>query len=98
MTDFTFRNPAPVRSAADIRAAYDALPMPEGWTRAADVALMEGLFLGLKLGQIGAKLRKPLDAMQDRFLALRKAAVGEGVFTLSAQTALLQAVRGEITA
>ena len=49
--------------------------------------------MGLKLAQIGIPRGKTIAEMQARFLALRKAAVGEGVLTLDAQTALLAAVR-----
>jgi hypothetical protein len=77
----------------EIAANVAALDLPDGWTRADDLALMEGLFLGLGLQAIGSKIGKPFGAAQARFLALRKAAVGEGVLTLDAQTALLAAVR-----
>mgnify|MGYP003543090136 FL=1 len=77
----------------EIAANVAALGYPDGWTAADDVALMEGLFMGLKLAQIGIPRGKTIAEMQARFLALRKAAVGEGVLTLDAQTALLAAVR-----
>ena len=77
----------------EIAANVAALGYPVGWTAADDLALMEGLFMGLKLAQIGIPRGKTIAEMQARFLALRKAAVGEGVLTLDAQTALLAAVR-----
>ena len=77
----------------EIAANVAALGYADGWTAADDVALMEGLFMGLKLAQIGIPRGKTIAEMQARFLALRKAAVGEGVLTLDAQTALLAAVR-----
>lgn len=83
----------PREIAANVAANVAALGYPDGWTAADDLALMEGLFMGLKLAQIGIPRGKTIAEMQARFLALRKAAVGEGVLTLDAQTALLAAVR-----
>ena len=77
----------------EITANVAALDLPDGWTRADDLELMEGLFMGLKLAQIGIPRGKTIAEMQARFLALRKAAVGEGVLTLEAQKALLSIVR-----
>ena len=94
MTTYTA---APSATAAptprEIAANVAALGYPDGWTAADDVALMEGLFMGLKLAQIGIPRGKTIAEMQVRFLALRKAAVGEGVLTLDAQKALLSIVR-----
>lgn len=44
-----------------------------------------------------AALGYPDGATQDRFLALRKAAVGEGALSLTAQQALLEIVRARAT-
>lgn len=91
-----FRNPKAVPGLTDRQIVQNVnlLELPEGWTRADDVALMEGLFMGLKLMEIGAPMGKTLAQMQARFLALREAATGgHPVFTLTAQTALLNAVR-----
>ena len=56
--------------------------------------LWEGLFRGLKLGQIAAHRGVTLDAMQARFLAFRHAATGGvGPFSLKAQTVFLEEVR-----
>lgn len=89
-----FRNPmtepAPF-SRAEVEARFPVLP--DGWTAADDLALMEGLGLGLRLGEIGAMQGHSLTAMQARFLALRKAAVGEGTFNLAAQEVLTAIVR-----
>lgn len=92
MTDFTFRNPAPDYTEADLAARYPALP--DGWTPADDVALWEGLFRGLKLAEIGLPRGKTLDEMQSRFLAFRHAATdGRGAITLTAQTLWLKLAR-----
>lgn len=91
-----FRNPKAVPRLTDRQIVQNVnlLELPEGWTRADDVALVEGLFMGLKLMEIGAPMGKTLAQMQARFLALRGAATGgHPVFTLTAQTALLSAVR-----
>lgn len=86
--------PVPRLTQREIADLIAALPMPDGWSRADDLAMMEGLFMGLGLGRIGAQIGQSLDAMQSRFLALRKIAMGdEPAFTLTAQTALLNAVR-----
>ncbi len=93
LPDLNFRTPAPTITVSQIAANVAALGYPDGWTAADDIALVEGLFMGLKLAQIGIPRGKTIAEMQARFLALRKAAVGEGVLTLDAQTALLAAVR-----
>lgn len=64
--------------------------MPDGWNHVDDLALMHGLALGMKLGEIGAMQGKSLDAMKERFLQLRRAAVGHGVFTVPAQERLTE--------
>ena len=92
-TGINFTRPAPAVTVSDIARAVDALGYPEGWTAADDVSLMEGLFLGLGLQAIGTSIGKPFGVTQGRFLALRKAAVGEGALTLDAQAALLSIVR-----
>jgi hypothetical protein len=90
--DFTTRREPVTMTLAEMAAAYP--PLPEGWTPADDVALWEGLFMGLKLGQIGAKRGKSLDAMQARFLAFRHAATGGvGPLTLTAQERWLRLAR-----
>jgi hypothetical protein len=95
VTDFRFQNPAPAPlTRAQIEARFPE--PPDGWTAEDDVALMEGLFMGLRLAQIGLPRGKATEAMQARFLALRKAAVGNGVLTLDAQTVLLEIVRGRV--
>lgn len=89
MTAVDFRNPltepAPF-TRAEVEARFPSLP--DNWTAADDVALMHGLGLGMKLGEIGAMQGHSLAAMQARFLALRQAAVGHGVFNLAAQEML----------
>lgn len=67
---------------------------PKDWTRQDDVALMEGLFKLVGLMRIAVSIGKPFDAVQARFLQLRKAAVqGIGPFSLTAQSRLLEVVR-----
>lgn len=89
---FNTRREAPQPTEAEIIAAYP--PRPHGWTAADDVALWEGLFRGLKLGEIGAKMGKSLDDMQARFLGFRHAATGGvGPLTLKAQTVFLEEAR-----
>lgn len=87
--------PLPLRpTEREIAEQIAAIPLPLGWSRADDLAMMEGLFMGLGLGRIGTQIGKSLEEMQGRFLALRKIAMGDELaFTLSAQTALLNAVR-----
>jgi hypothetical protein len=84
----------PPRSRASVDRRIPALS--DGWTAADDLALMEGLFLGHGLGRIASDLGKTLGKVQDRFLQLRRAAVGEGPFTLTAQVMLLEIVRGQV--
>ena len=93
MTDFTFRTPPEALTRVQIA---DRIPAaPNGWTAQDDLALMEGLFKLVGLMRIAVSIRKPFDTVQERFLQLRRAAVeGPGPFPLSAQTALLEIVRG----
>ena len=92
MTAIDFRRQPPTLTLTDMDRRYP--PLPEGWTQADDVALWEGLFLGLKLGQIGLPRGKSLDEMQARFLAFRHAATdGVGPLTLTAQERWLELAR-----
>lgn len=92
MADFTFRTPTEPLTQAQIEARIPA--PPEGWTAQDDLALMEGLFKLVGLMRIAVSIRKPFDAVQERFLQLRRAAVeGPGPFNLSAQSALLTIMR-----
>ena len=93
MTDFRFQTPQPVLTRAEIAANVAALPMPDGWTLQDDVALWEGLFMGLGFEDIAVKRGGKADQWRARFFALRRAAVGDGVLTLDAQKALLAIVR-----
>ena len=89
---FNFRREASEPTEAEIIAAYP--PLPATWTAAEDVTLWEGLFRGLKLGEIGAQMGKSLGDMQSRFLSFRHAATGGvGPLTLKAQTVFLQEAR-----
>lgn len=93
MADFTFRTPTEPLTQAQIEARIPALP--EGWTAQDDLALMEGLFKLVGLMQIALAIGKPFDEVQDRFVQLRNAAVRKiGPFSLTAQSRLLEAVRG----
>jgi hypothetical protein len=95
--DADYRNPLtipPPRSRADVESRIPA--RPDGWTVADDLALMEGLFLGHGLGRIASDLGKPGGEVMGRFMQLRRAAAGEGPFTLTAQVMLLGIVRGRV--
>lgn len=95
-TAIAFGNPHAVPRLTDRQIAQNVnlLELPEGWTRADDVALVEALFRDKGLGQVATQLGKTLAEVQARFLVLRDAATGgHPVFTLTAQTALLAAVR-----
>lgn len=92
MNEFTFRNPPETLTRAQIEARIPA--PPEGWTAQDDLALMEGLFKLVGLMRIAVSIRKPFDAVQERFMQLRRAATREpGAFTLATQTALLAIMR-----
>ena len=82
---------------AQVASNVAMLALPPHWTRADDVTLVEGLFMGLKLGEIGARMGKTLPQMMGRFLDLRTAAMGgQGPFTMDAQKQLLAAVRAAV--
>lgn len=93
MTAVDFRNPL-TEPAPLTRAEVEARipPLPDGWTAADDVALMHGLGMGMRLGEIGAMQGQTLEAMQARFLDLRRASVGHGVLNLAAQEMLVAIV------
>lgn len=95
MTDFRFQNPAPTPlTHAQIEARFPE--PPDGWTTEDDLALLEGLFMGLGLEDIAVKRGGRGDTYRARFFALRRAAVGDGVLTIEAQKALLAIVRGRV--
>jgi hypothetical protein len=91
-----FARPQEAMTVAEIAANVAAAPMPEGWTAADDVALMEGLFKDVGLMRIALRIRKPFDLVQARFVQLRRAACHHGAFTLQAQTRLLEVVRARV--
>lgn len=89
-----FRTPPEALTVDQIAQNVAPLGPPPNWSRADDVAMIEGLFRGLKLGEIGVGMGKTLPQMMDRFMDLRTAAMGgQGPFTLEAQTRLLTVVR-----
>lgn len=82
---------------AQVASNVAMLALPPHWTRADDVTLVEGLFMGLKLGEIGARMGKTLHQMTGRFVDLRDAATDHAiVFTMDAQKQLLAAVRAAV--
>ena len=87
-----FRRPLVEVTEAQIIAAYP--PPPEGWSASADVALWEGLFRGMKLGEIAGAHGLSFDVIKERFLDFRHAAtMGVGPLSLRAQTVFLQEAR-----
>lgn len=89
-----YRTPPEPLKVDQIAHNVALLDLPPHWSRADDVAMIEGLFRGLKLGEIGVGMGKTLPQMMGRFLDLRTAAMGgQGQFTLEAQTRLLTVVR-----
>ena len=92
MTDFTFRNPIAEVTEAQLLAVYP--PAPADWPASADVALWEGLFMGLKLAVIADKIGLPFEVMKERFLCFKHAATsGVGPLSLKAQTVFLNEAR-----
>lgn len=64
-------------TADEIRANVARLPVPDGWTRADDLALVEGLADDLRLMQVALAMRKTYDQVADRYMQLRRASVRE---------------------
>lgn len=94
LPDLRFARPAPAITEADIARNVEALGYPDGWTAADDVALMEGLFRGMSLFDIGAMQGQWLQDVEARWLALKAAAgVTHGGVPLDAQQAILRIVR-----
>ena len=92
--DFTARRELPPLTHVQIEGRFPE--PPDGWTAEDDVALMEGLFMGLGFEDIAVKRGGKGATYRARFFALRRAAVGDGVLTLDAQKALLAIVRGRV--
>jgi hypothetical protein len=87
-----FRAPPPALSKAEIAARFPALP--DGWTAADDVALMEGLFKGLTLQAIADRIDQRDGNVAARWKALKEAAgVTVGWVPMAAQLALLEIIR-----
>ena len=75
MNDFRFQNPAPAPlTRAQIEARFPE--PPDGWTAEDDVALMEGLFMGLGFEDIAVKRGGKSDQWRARFFAFRDASGG----------------------
>lgn len=96
MSDIEFRRPPPpALPVAEIRAAVIALGLPKAWTTSDDVALMEGLGLGLSIDEVAKMQGKTEAATKARFFALRGAATGGlADMGLDTQNRLLDVVRG----
>lgn len=95
MSDIEFRRPPPpALPVAEIKAAVIALGLPKVWTTSDDVALMEGLGLGLSIEEIAKLQGKSEAATKARFFALRGAATGGlADMGLDTQNRLLEVVR-----
>lgn len=90
MTDFRFQNPAPAPlTRAQIEARFPE--PPDGWTAEDDVALWEGLFMGLGFEDIAVKRGGKADQWRARFFAFRDASGGR--IGLNAQTRWLELAR-----
>ena len=95
MSDIEFRRPPPpALPVAEIRAAVIALGLPKAWTTSDDVALMEGLGLGLSIDEVAKMQGKTEAATKARLFALRGAATGGlADMGLDTQNRLLDVVR-----
>lgn len=89
-----FRTTQDPLTEAQIAQNVALLDLPPNWTRAHDVALVEGIFTYPGLFNVAVRMRRPLDDVQPRFLQLRRAATDDKRdFGLVAQSRLLRAVR-----
>ena len=80
LPDLNFRTPAPTITVSQIAANVAALGYPDGWTAADDIALVEGLFMGLKLAQIGIPRGKTIVCRCEEVSAKRiREAAGIGI-------------------
>lgn len=99
LPDFHTRTAAPLLTKAEIAARIEASPMPDGWNRDDDVALMEGLFRGLGIAAIASQIDQRDGDVAARWRALKTAAGAEhGAVPLDAQTRLLDVVRLRLSA
>ena len=76
-----------------LRYAIAALPMPEGWTPADDVALVEASLAFRNVTAIAMRIRKPRDVTERRLMQLTRAASGGNAMTWADQERLVDAVR-----
>ncbi len=95
MTTVNFRNPVAALSVKDVAHNLGVIALPEdGWTRADDLALVEATFRHSNMTAIALQIGKPREAAETRFRRLAVAATGGAPMTLTAQSRLLEAVRG----
>ncbi len=71
----------------------EALPVPEGWTRQADLAMCEGLFKGVNLKRQADDFGATFQFLTERFADLKAATVGRGEMSIDKQKAMLAALR-----
>lgn len=104
MQPLDFQNPtyAPpsINWLARAKAGLDRLDAQGGFTPSQHLAIIEGLFRGVSLQDIAAKMRKPFHEVQERFFAMRRpvsiTSNGRVNMPIDAQTALLRACRERV--
>jgi hypothetical protein len=98
MADLDFRAPVKAITARDIARNLDALGYPEGWTAEDDLMLVSGAFKFSNMLSVSITLRRTYAETVLRWSELRKATVGHGEWSLTAQRALLDAVSARVSA
>lgn len=91
-----FRKPATAFTAREIAANLEALGYPEGWSAADDLLLVAALFRFGNMLSVSIACRKTYAEAQERWNQLRLATVGHGEWSLTAQLALLDAVKARV--
>ncbi len=98
MADLDFRAPVKAITHRDVTRNLDALGYPEGWTAEDDLMLVSGAFKFSNMLSVSVALRRTYAETVLRWNELRKATVGFGEWSLTAQRALLDAVTARVTA
>jgi hypothetical protein len=93
-----FRNFPEPFGQGEIALNLAELGYPANWTAADDLALVEGAFKYSGFLPVAINMRRTYDAVTARWADLRRATVGGGAWSITAQRALMDAVKARAEA
>ena len=98
MADLDFRAPVKALTVRDVSHNLDALGLPDGWSAEDDLMLVSRAFKFSNMLSVSVAMRRTYAETVLRWAELRKATVGHGEWSLTAQRALLDAVSARVAA